>query len=1371
MLDRGSSDLPLKLKSLLSWLALAVALAGLLFAAAAAGLRYGLVPRIPGYKPQIEAQLSQATGLPVRIAVLESGWTGWNPVLKARGISIRDRQGQEALSFEAVTAELSWDTLLRGLPVFESLDLGSPRLVVRRLADGRFRVAGLDLDPNAAGDSPLDDWLVEQHRVRITGAEVEWIDELRGAPPARLAQVSLTLLNHGLKHEFSLGGQVSTDASPVAMPLAARGEFAHPLLTRDKTDYARWRGQLFVSLEQAQLATVRRYVDLPFDLSAGAGSVRGWLDIDRLSVQQATADVALADVRVRLARKQPELDLQRLSGRLIARFDKPGIALEARQLSWQRAGKPQQAPADLKFHYYSPEDAKLAGGDLSASRLDLGEVRELISTLPLPAGLRAALDRHQPQGVLSGLAASWKGFVEAPREYQLRTQFDQLALAAVPFDDKAGAAAAPAAARGTEPAPPASLHPGIPGAKGLSGRIDANQSRGSAELVINKGSLTFPGVFDEPTIELDRLNARLSWVRQDDWRVSVDSLEFANAHAAGSARAQWRPVAARKDGHASPGYLDLQGQLTRADATRVTRYLPLGIPAPVRSYLQNAITAGRAKAVDFAVKGDLYDFPFGDGGGDFRIAAQLEDAAMNYVPGEDGRPLWPAFTGIQGQIVFDRVGMQVKDVSAKVFGVSLAKVNGGIADMRRNAALQLSGQTQGPLDDYLKYLQQTPINRWSGHVLEVARGTGNARLDLQLTLPLANLSQAKVDGTVALAGNDVTLSPQVPAFSRATGTVRFNEHGFTVRPMKAQFLGGELTLDGGTRPDGSTLLNAAGTFTAEGLRRETALGLLATLAGRASGSARYDGVLQVRAGQPELAITTNLQGLALSLPPPLAKTAEQPLAVRYANTVTQGSAQAPETLRDQLNITVGNVLSAAYERQLELAAQGPQWKVLRGGIGINGPAVVPDAGVFANVRLPRIDLDAWSHALRDMPDGAADAAGGGYAPTMLAFVADEMILWKKPLQNVVVGATLLDGQWQANVEARQLSGYIAWRVARGGASLGRVTARLARLTIPKDSEQDVEALLDEPPEALPAFDVIVDDLELHGKRLGRFELDATNRNVQGVREWRIARLTLTNPESTLAASGNWVPVTVLRPAGGAAARVARRMSMDFKLDVADAGGLLRRYGLPDAVRGGSGTIEGPIAWIGSPFSLDLPSLSGQLAMKMGKGQFLRVDPGIAKLLGVLSLQSLPRRIGLDFRDVFSEGFAFDEVTANVSIASGVAKTNNFRMKGVQANVLLEGEADIGRETQNLYVVVEPDVNLGAASLAYTAINPAIGLTTLVLQALARNPLRKAFAYEYRITGSWADPKVDKVERKPAEGTGRAPAEGPATAQAHGKESP
>ena len=276
------------------------------------------------------------------------------------------------------------------------------------------------------------------------------------------------------------------------------------------------------------------------------------------------------------------------------------------------------------------------------------------------------------------------------------------------------------------------------------------------------------------------------------------------------------------------------------------------------------------------------------------------------------------------------------------------------------------------------------------------------------------------------------------------------------------------------------------------------------------------------------------------------------------------------------------------------------------------------------------------------------------------------------------------------------------------------------------------------------MNIQIDRFEWRGLALGRLEVEAVNRSVPmagnaALPEWRLNRFRLSTPEAQLEASGNWAALgTSGRP----------RSAFGFTLDLRDSGALLTRLGLPQTLKGGKGQLTGQVNWLGSPLEPDPQTMSGDVQVQIRAGQFLKADPGIAKLLGVLSLQSLPRRLTLDFRDLFQQGFAFDAIDGDVKVTQGVAATRNLRMRGVQAIVLMEGQADLAKETQNLHVFVIPQINAEAASLAYAVINPVIGLGTFLAQYLLRKQVADAGTQEFMITGPWADPQVEKLDRAP-----------------------
>jgi uncharacterized protein YhdP len=231
-------------------------------------------------------------------------------------------------------------------------------------------------------------------------------------------------------------------------------------------------------------------------------------------------------------------------------------------------------------------------------------------------------------------------------------------------------------------------------------------------------------------------------------------------------------------------------------------------------------------------------------------------------------------------------------------------------------------------------------------------------------------------------------------------------------------------------------------------------------------------------------------------------------------------------------------------------------------------------------------------------------------------------------------------------------------------------------------------------------------------------------------------LEIANPESKLSINGRWAVVLV------------SRTDVAVRLEVNDIGKFFSRVGWQEGVKGGSALLEGPVAWAGSPYRVDIPSLSGQLKLEAKNGRFRQIEPGVAKLLGILSLQALPRRASLDFQDVFSKGFTFDRISANLSIANGVVHTEDFMMEGSAARVGMRGQVDLAAETQNLIVRVTPSLSESIA-VAGAIVNPAVGVAAYLAQKALKDPLSKIASFEYAVTGTWADPVVARIN-KPVE---------------------
>jgi uncharacterized protein YhdP len=312
--------------------------------------------------------------------------------------------------------------------------------------------------------------------------------------------------------------------------------------------------------------------------------------------------------------------------------------------------------------------------------------------------------------------------------------------------------------------------------------------------------------------------------------------------------------------------------------------------------------------------------------------------------------------------------------------------------------------------------------------------------------------------------------------------------------------------------------------------------------------------------------------------------------------------------------------------------------------------------------------------------------------------------------------------WIANVSARELSGEIAWRPE----GRGRIVARLKHFSLPEATPGKPEGAS---ARELPALDIIADSLIVNDKNLGRFELIAVNQAL----DWNIEKLVLAGPESTLTVKQGVWQSWALRPTVNL---------KEISLEVSDIGKYLDRMGYPRTVQRGTAELTGSLSWVGNPQSIDYPTLAGHLDFKAYKGQFLKAEPGAARLIGIISMQSW---LTLDFRELFSRGFAFDLVECPVDIANGTMTTENFRMRGPSAKVTMKGRVDLVNETQDLRASIEPSVGDSISAIVLVAVNPVWGLGAFILDKILKNPLGQAFTFEYQVTGTWTDPKVKPLK--------------------------
>ncbi len=488
-----------------------------------------------------------------------------------------------------------------------------------------------------------------------------------------------------------------------------------------------------------------------------------------------------------------------------------------------------------------------------------------------------------------------------------------------------------------------------------------------------------------------------------------------------------------------------------------------------------------------------------------------------------------------------------------------------------------------------------------------------------------------------------------------------------------------------------------------------------------SGASPWTGNLEVRGKKYSGQFDSDLRGLASNLPAPLAKSAADAWPSHIDILPRDGK-------HELWRVKLGNQVNA----QLVLRETGDGKRdVAQGEIAFNRAAPDPArAGLWLTGRIDNLDADGW----RTVSKRSVSANGGKTADAAainiggVDIVAANMTLFDRRFVNFQLKAEQGNTQWLIGIDGNDVRGNALWQPE----GAGFISARFSQLHLPAANPAAPGNTQTRPAAGagrLPSMDIAADSFQIGKRKFGRLELRAK----QEGQDWRMERVRLSSPAGVFSADGVWQG-WLDRP----------QTSMTVNLRVSDLGQYLGNIGYPGTVKRGSAEINGQVSWIGDPYALDPPSLSGNFTLAAKSGQFLKAEPGVGKLLGLISLQSLPKRITLDFRDIFSDGFAFDDIAATVKMDLGEMKTDDFFMRGSAAGVIMQGSADARTETQNLKVKVIPSLAETIAIAGGLAGGPIIGVGAYILQKILQNPFDKIFAYDYTVTGKWEDPVVTKV---------------------------
>ena len=1357
------------------------------------------------YRPDVVAVLSKATGTRVEIGSMTSARFEWLPTVVLDHVTIYDPNGQPGLVLNRVEGRISILGFLRGRVDLSVLIIDQPSLNLRRAADGQLFLSGIPLPRPDSGPSQFMEWLVNQGEIRITKATIHWIDDARRMPPLLFTQGNIRIRNSGAHHRVDM---TFAPPSRISEPVTLKAD----LYGEDLTDFRDWHGSVIAQSSRMDLGVLGTWVPQLSRVESGRGQLRFTLSMSSPQQWGLQADGDVSDLEARLEPGLPVLHFDRLRGGMSFKVLDGGFDLATDQLVVSGAASLKTiVPLDMHLLYTG------GGGSLQVNQLELAQLSGLADALPLSVEQRKRWAEAGFKGRVSHLDLTWKGSQTQPSDYAMHSDFTDFQ------------------------ANPRGLLPAI---RGFSGHLDATRDGGQLKGKGTDTVLNFPKIFAVP-IPVRTYNLDASWAQQPaQTEIRFNRIEVENADLAGSMTGKL------SIGPEGPGEGQLTGELQHALPAAVWRYLPLGVSASARNWLQTALVGGSARHVAFEVNGNLQQFPFPHGqGGKFRVSAQIADAVLRYDPD------WPAITGIQAALAIQDEALSVTATDGLIMGSKIKAAHAQISDLTQaDSLLTVTGEAEGSLRDGLNFIVKSPVSKLINHFTDAMQGEGAGRLNLELQIPLSHVQDTKVKGDYQFLDASIDDGDAgIPPITQMQGHLSFTEKLLTAQGLTATIMGGPAAFELSTSPTGvirvlghgnadmahlvkvyhqpiladvsgkqewngefnfsekladvrlesqvaylgepvtvriSTLKDGTLDVALKGktspgslmkrypgpllkaldspvdwnghlwvhsggrdevsisggalvfqeptkiaisgssrgklqadLSGKVAVGALrrlgyGTLVDHAKGDAEWRARVEQDGSRIRTTLTSNLSGVALDFPEPFRKDSRTALPFSLSWTAEGNTRRLNATLDSWLGVRVAYTVSA----------KGDILQAQRGVVNFGGEALaLPPEGFSMIGTLRHADLDAWQKMFGGASGGAWD--GSFFGPVSWIDMGLEDTRWGgRTWGGHRVTATQEGGRWQIQTRGTEAEGEITW-LPEG---FGRIRAHFTKLVIPpvpSAGAVDEEPVDLDAQKNMPSLDLVAERFSAMGKALGRLQLTGLHDGSV----WRIDRFSLASAQGTVDGDGRWMGAP------------APQTQVNVHLKATNLGNFIADMGYPNMVARGTGEVRGQVNWHGNPQDFKLSRVTGQFSLDLRDGQFSKVEPGGAgRLIGLLSLQTLPRRITLDFHDIFSDGFAFDTLTGNIAMNHGLFSTRDFDMTGPAARVMLSGTVNVVAETTELNARVSPAVG-NSLSLATTVLGgPVAGAASYLLQRLLKNPIDQALTYEYVIEGNWDNPKIRAV---------------------------
>lgn len=1295
-------------------------------------IRFVVWPQLETSKPAVEQLLSKRIGVKVTIGELSVYWQGIRPVFDIRDLEfVADGQqntysipNTPHLKIAEIRGELSWSSFYHLKPSFTKLHARDAVIQMTRDPQKHLYVAGI-LAGEGGDDLQLKNWLFQQGDLKVVNVSLLWKDFSKSKAEAADLRIESMQLQNGLR-DHVLDLSLLSPWHQGALNLS--GRFSHRF-GGQAGNWQDWIGDFQWKVHNLDIGQLNRDFEIPFKQLSGVLRSSGTiafkkgvpdggqfsLAVDRPVFQQSKSNEAIEFNQIEIEANQFT------SGKF--------ISLGIQRLAWreknQKSDTPMESLAPITLGWQTPKrDGELEKFSFSSTKISLENLSLLAKNLPIPGRIRQILEQTEPRGELNDIEVTW---AESPSNIPLIGGL----LSGQGPKFNISASLNKVSVKGYRDL--------IPGVNNLTAKITTSQNQGSIKLNSENLGLAIPNFLVEQRLQFDRATGSVTWaIKNKQWQIGFNQVTASNPDIALTADGSYLIGKAK-----NPDTLDLNVKFARAKIQTVYRYLPKEMSKDARAYIEKAFVSGDIANASLRIKGDPNRVPFDEiGTGEFSLNLPISNTVFRPAPlFPASKGVWPELSQVEGQISMQQATLSVAMKNARYQRLVIENVNAEIPNVSSTkAVLQLKGDISGPIDEMMNYLRPTPVLLARPNLANNLQVTGAAKLDLSLRLPLQATDDLQLDALLKLDNNTVTWSDLAP-FNQVRGSIRLTENLPRFEQVTGEIFGGTINIrhNPGQSQNAVDVYDIQGKINLDRLDQHysSQLGVQSQrLLSALNGDVGFKGRLGIRPTVTNLDLDLDLNSMNTALPEPLQIKKNSGLrgSFKYQSQLNEGAVKRVSQWSGQ----IGKNVFLQGRRGVEgIAAQG---------IGIGASPIIPERGYGLQVQVNDLNIDAWHQLLfgeraatqktkatqvnRDPKIPDADGLN------VITARVKNAVATNRSWPNLNVNAKLLKDTWQVNLKSPNLEGDVQYQERPNDDLL---SGKLARLYIPPRirKQTDPASANEVSLKAIPELQLSIDDFQVNEYKPGAVSIKTRN----SPNRIKIENLKISNPYANTIAFGEWTS-----DAQGNNERVV----IDINSQIKDLGTVVAHWGSPKAVEGGKGTVVAKLDWSGPPYNPSLDTVAGNVKVNLENGRLLQVDSGLAKIIGVFSLQSLFKFATLDLQgslgNVVTAGTSFNTLSGDFVLRNGIARTQNFNMQLNQARVATTGLVSIPKQTQDLRITIFPTIDATAGALALFAVNPIVGVSALIGQYLVSNQLNRTLQSDYLVQGSWDKPEVIPLDQ-------------------------